>query len=202
MFKKAIITILFGALLAGCSSSAPLKTSSAVNPEINISEYKTFSWISEQPYIPSGTFLADSTRDRIKAKIYNELINKGYVFVYDPMAADFVVSYTIGSRKEINAKSYPTYYQSGWNLGTAYWGGGGVYIPGTYSRGARYTGTTTNIRTYTEGTLAIDVFDVKMAQGAWHGVGLKEITSSDRKNVDPLVREAVTKILKAFPSAS
>jgi len=123
MFKKAFITFLFGALLAGCSSSAPLKTSSAVNPEINISDYKTFSWISAQPYIPSGTFLADSTRDRIKTNIYSELINKGYVFVSDPMAADFVVSYTVGSRKEINAKSYPTYYQSGWNLGPAYWGG-------------------------------------------------------------------------------
>lgn len=199
MFKKAVFTILFGALIAGCSNSAPLKTSSAVNPEIDITNYKTFSWISAQPYIPSGTFLADSSRDRINNYIYNGLLNKGYAFVSDPMEADFVISYTVGSRKEIKTTSYPTYYQSGWNFGPAYWGGGGIYVPGTYSRGTRYTGTSTNIQTYTEGTLAIDVFDVKMAQLAWEGVALKEVTTDDRRNVDPLLKEAVTKILKTFP---
>ena len=202
MFKKTVITILFGALIAGCSSSAPLRTSSDFNPDIDISNYKSFSWIAEKPYIPSGTFLADSNRDRISTHIYNEFRNKGYVFVSDPMAADFVVSYTVGSRKEINAKSFPTYYRSGWNWGASYWGGGGVYVPVTYSSGSRYTGTSTNIRTYTEGTLAIDVFDVKKAQPAWHGVALKEITSSDRQNPRSIIQEAVTKILAKFPPAS
>lgn len=201
MLNKTIITILFGVLIASCSSSTPVRTSSDFNPDIDVSNYKTFSWIAKTPYIPSGTFLADSSRDRIINNLYNELVSKGYVFVSDPMAADFVVSYTVGSRKEINATSYPTYYRSGWNWGHSYWSGGGYFV-GTYSSGSRYTGTNTNIRTYTEGTLAIDVFDVKMAHPAWHGVALKEITSSDRKNPQTIIQKAVTIILANFPSAS
>lgn len=200
MFKKIIFTIFFGVLLAGCSTSVPMRTSSDFNPDIDISHYKTFSWIADQPYIRSGTFLADSSREKINNNIYNVLLKKGYVFVSNPEEADFVVSYTVGSRKEISAKSYPTYYRSGWTWGQTYWGGGGYFVTGTYSPGVKYTGTDINVRTYTQGQLAIDIFDVKAHQPAWHGVGLKEITTKDRKDPRAIIQTAVRGILESFPS--
>lgn len=208
MSYKILVTFIIGAFFVGCSSTPEMKTSSDFNPDIDTSTYKTFSWISEQPFIRGSTFVADSSREKIQNNIYSGLVAKGYVFVADPMKADFVISYTVGSRSDIKASSYPTYYRSGWTWGQAYWGGGyfvtGSYSVGveTYSSGTRYSGTNIKVKTYTEGQLAIDVFDVKMAQPAWHGVALTEITTKIRKDPGATIQTAVTQILSSFPSKS
>jgi len=125
MLKIKIFTIVLGLFLVGCSSSPPLRLGTDSNPNVDISSYKTFSWIADRAYIRTNSFLADSSRDRIQANIRNDLTGKEYIFVSDPLEADFVVSFTVGSRKEISATSYPTYYRSGWTWGAAYWGGRG-----------------------------------------------------------------------------
>ncbi|MEE8294939.1 MAG: DUF4136 domain-containing protein [Sphingomonadales bacterium] len=199
MSKTKIITLVFGALLMGCSTSAPVRIGTDYNPEVDIASYQTFSWIADRAYIRTKTFLADSSRDRIQANIRNELTAKGYTFVSDPQEADFVVSFTVGSRKEISATSYPTYYRSGWTWGASYWGGGGVYAVGTYQPGTRYTGTNVTVKEYVEGQLAIDIFDVKAHEPAWHGTILSEITIKDRRNPRPLIDKAVATIMAEFP---
>ncbi len=73
-------------------------------------------------------------------------------------------------------------------------------MTGRYSPGLKYTGTSVNVKTYTEGQLAIDIFDVKAHQPAWHGVGLKEITIKDRKDPRAIIQTAIRGILENFPS--
>lgn len=201
MFKTKIFAIILGALLVGCSTPAPVRIGTDFNPEVDISSYQTFSWIADRAYIRTETFLADSSRDLIQANIRNDLTAKGYTFVSDPRKADFVVSFTVGSRKEISATSYPTYYRTGWTWGVAYWGGGGVYAVGTYQPGTRYTGTNVKVKEYVEGQLAIDIFDVEAGQPVWHGTALSEITVKDRRDPKSLIDEAVVKILESFPVA-
>ncbi len=68
--------------------------------------------------------------------------------------ADFVVAYTVGTREKIVSTSYPTTYQGDW----------GWHLYGRY-----YYQTEVEHRTYTEGTLGIDIFDGKSKEPVWHG---------------------------------
>jgi hypothetical protein len=56
-----------------------------------------------------------------------------------------------------------------------------------------------DVRDYSHGRLAIDVFDAKSKQPVWTGVGTKSITGSDQANPEALIQKAVDVILKDFP---
>ena len=117
---------------------------------------------------------------------------KGYRLVSDVDSADFALSFTIGSREEIKVDSYPS-------MSAGY---GGYGYPGRWGTwgGAYYGyGTGTTVRQYTEGMLAIDVFDVEERRPVWHGVASKKISESDRKDAGGTIQAAVDAILGGFP---
>ena len=110
----------------------------------------------------------------------------GYKLVPDADSADFALSFTIGSRDEIKVDSYPSM-------------SAGYGYPGRWG-GAYYGyGTETTVRQYTEGMLAIDVFDVEERRPVWHGVASKTISDSDRKDSGATIQAAVDAILAGFP---
>lgn len=183
------ITLLF--FLAGCSSSGGIKTSYDFNPATDFSAYQTFAWISQQPFMGGDPGVSALTRQRVQNTIRDRLIAMNYQFVSDPMAADFVVSFTIGSRQEIKVDTYPSTWSGGWGRGAGYWGRG--YYGG-------YSGTEVRVREYTEGQLAIDIFDVKTKEPSWHGTATKRITSKEKDDPLPLIQEAVARILAQFPA--
>ena len=55
------------------------------------------------------------------------------------------------------------------------------------------------MREYTEGMLAVDVFDVEERRPVWHGVATKRISESDRDEIEATVKAAVDAILAGFP---
>ncbi|MEO0700253.1 MAG: DUF4136 domain-containing protein, partial [Pseudomonadota bacterium] len=65
----------------------------------------------------------------------------------------------------------------------------------------------TEVSTYTQGTLAIDIFDVERKAPVYHGAGEKTLSKNSRRGggvVNPLemqetIEDAVTKILEDFP---
>ena len=116
---------------------------------------------------------------------------RGYTKVDDPEAADFAVSFTVGSRDKIRVNSYPEPYRP-------YYGGWGCCAPyGAY--GGYGGGTNVDVDQYTEGTLAIDIYDVAEHKPAWHGVATKRITDKMRKNPDETINEIVREILATYP---
>lgn len=119
----------------------------------------------------------------VMAAIQTHLESSGYAFVNDITAADFLVSFTVGSREEIGRDAYPSMSTGPggrWGWGTAYYGG---------DAGSSYT----------QGMLAIDVFDAKEQRPVWHGVTGKKITESDREKMQLVIDEAVASILAEFP---
>ena len=68
--------------------------------------------------------------------------------------------------------------RGGW--ATAYYGGGA---------GAAYT----------QGALAIDVFDAGERQPVWHGVAGKTISDEDREDMTAVINAVVASILADFP---
>lgn len=160
------------------------------DPAQDFSAYKNYSWISDHPMIVGETSRIPNPllETRIMETVEAGMAARGFSKVDDSESADFVLSFTIGSREEIRIDSYPSMYGSysyprgrGW--GGAYYG---------YS-------TETNVRQYQQGMLALDVFDVAEHRPVWHSVATKSITESDRKKLDETVQAAVDAILSGFP---
>jgi hypothetical protein len=76
----------------------------------------------------------------------------------------------------------------------------GPLYPGYYGWWGRpYWGRDVDVRQYREGTLSIDVFDVRTHRPVWHGWAKKELSQSDIDRSDVAIRSAVESVLQMFP---
>lgn len=165
--------------LAACTS---VQVQSDFDVSANFAGYKTFSFISDTPLIAAVTEpISPLLPGRLMTATRSELSRKGYRFTENRGQADFVVSFTLGGRDKIRVDSYPSTYHG------ARWGWGAPYH------------TEVNVRNYTEGTLAIDIFEVSKRSPVWHGWAVKNISAEDRRNPTPVVNELVSLILAEFP---
>ena len=147
--------------------------------------YQTFSWHSENPMRVGKTSSQprSSLQPSIMAAIRSNLESSGYRYVTDASAADFAISFAVGSRE----KTAPTENSSascgqgavgGWS--TAFCGG----LDGT---------------SYVQGVLAIDIFDASERRQVWHGVAGRLIPEEDREDMRELIDSVVAEILSDFP---
>ncbi len=146
-FAIAVMSVVLG----GCASG--FEAIYDHDPTHDFSAYQTFAWISPRPMKIGATSRIPSPllEPRIMAAIDDALTAKGYTKYYAAESADFVLGFTVGSREEIRVDSHPTMA-----------GGYGAYGRPGHWGGAYYGyGTETTIRQYTEGMLAVDIFDVK-----------------------------------------
>ena len=185
-FVAAVIALC----LSGCATG--FKATHDHDASHNFGSYKYYAWISENPMKvgPSTRINNPLVEERIMNAVEANLDAQGYEQVIDRRSADFVLSFTVGSRDEIKVDSYPS--MSG-GIGYAYprhWGWGGMY----YGHG-----TETTVRQYTTGMLAIDVFDVEERRPVWHGVAEKRISESDRDDAVGTITAAVEAVLAGFP---
>ncbi len=177
--------------VASCSTSSGIKTFHDYNPSVDFASYRTWSFMSARPMIVSTTAIVNPLLEgRIMNAIRSEMGGKGFRYVDDPDGADVVVSFTVGSHGQVKIEQYPVSYRMGYSR----------YHRG-YGYGTSY-GTETRVRQYTEGQLAIDIFDVENHTPAFHGSASKRLTSSDRDNPEALISSAVTEALLGFPPDS
>jgi hypothetical protein len=176
--------LLLGTTLAGCVT---IKTGSHHDESQSFVSYQTFAWIADDPLVLGADGqppISALSRKKIVQAIENELGRKGFTHLANADKADFVVSYTVGTRNKIDATSYPSAYRGEW----------GWHIYGRY-----YYQTEVVHRSYTEGTLGIDIFDGDTKQPVWHGWATKTISTSDRQNPSPSIQRAVAGIIEHFP---
>lgn len=194
VYLKKPLILFFLIFFVGCSSTYNTQVDSYKNNEIDTSQYQTFAWLNETKILLETKDVNPIVKLMIDDEIEAAFIAKGYRLTKNAETADFTISYTVGSREQITVSSYPS------NYGSMNWGGG--YYGGYYGRG--FYGSSygyereTRVKTYTEGKLAIDVFDVKAHQPAWHGVGTKKISSSDEKDPQEAVKSIVVQVLSQF----
>ena len=180
------------AFLGGCATG--FEATHDHDPAQDFAAYKTFAWVSEHPMkVGAVTRIPNPLLEsEIMVTVESVLGAKGYKLVPDVDSADFALSFTIGSRDEIKVNSYPTMSAGYGGYGyPSHWGAWGSAYYGHASE--------TSVRQYTEGMLAIDVFDVSQRRPVWHGVASKNISESDRKNSGATVQAAVDAILAGFP---
>ena len=168
--KIGWLGLFLALLLAGCTSTAPVKVNFDQNTDINTAQYQTFTWLTASKIMSMPEALNPVMKARVDRAIENALVKKGYQLIDDKDKADFTVSYSLGSREKIKVSSYPAMYQ------------------GPMRRGGFYGGmaTETHVRQYTEGSLAIDIFDVKSHEPVWHGWATQRIYSKNTKEVSEI----------------
>lgn len=182
------ITVLVVAIvLAGASGCATISARSDYDRAADFSAFRSFAWVTEPPVVVAETDMPISALNlrRIKEAIEGELAAKGFDQVPDRAAADFVVSATVGARDRIDLDVYPDPYRRAWAWHSRFYGNG--------------FGAAVGVDRYTEGTLAIDVFDERSKQAVWHGWAAKRITNADIADASEPIRRAVAAILADFP---
>jgi len=192
--------------LSACASTGSF--SSDFDAQQDFSAYKTFSWAGSNPMTVYGAAPIPAGADTVISQaIQSELEAKGFTYVKDESAADFAIGFTLGTRVEqdVTTTQIPKIYYS--NRGNWRWGR--PYYP---ARGIGYSAVggreVTEVSTYTEGTLAIDIYDTSRKAPVYHGAGKKTLHQSSIRGTstrpNPLeaqqkIREAVAKILEDFP---
>lgn len=168
-------------VLASC---ATMRAGSDYYPAADFSGYRTYVWMAESPLIQSQSsrvqISALSVR-RIREAIERELAARNFARVATREEADFAIAFTVGARDSIRVEDYPPYYQGSWRWGSPY------YWPNV------------DVAMYTEGMLAIDVFNNETREPVWHGWAQKRIVRSDIEEPGPTIDAAVAAILANFP---
>ncbi len=190
-FKKLFSVILIY-IIAGCASTYKAKVSFDKNTNIDTANYKTFAWLLPEKVMSPDEDFNPVMKLRVDEEIEQAFIAKGYQLISEPEKADFTVSYTVGNRDKIKVSSYPATYNARFAWGRGYYGGyyGGMYPTHMHNE--------THVRQYTEGKLAIDVYDVQAHQPAWHGWATKRLSSSEKESPSMVIKDVVSEVVAQF----
>ena len=170
----------------GCSS---MKVTYDYDPGADFSTYRTFDWVAG-PQEPTGDPRIDNqlTDIRIRMTVESQLTLKGYRRVASEKP-DFYVSYYASLKDLLNMSSISHY--AGFGVGERPGYGGG------WPAGSR---TVTDVQSYKEGTLILDVVDGGTDRLVWRGIAQAEVDPSrDPKERQERIRKAVRDMLTHFP---
>jgi len=146
---------------------------------VDFSGYSTFAWLEREGSVEAQ--LPDHLRIRLRRVTEEVLAEKGIDPSPAPPQTDLLLTYFYGATDElqINHVSYASY--SPWGYG--YWPG--------FNYGY------TEVRSYKQGTLVLDIVDARTHQLVWMGILEKEVSS-----VNPpgkRIQKTIRKLLKNFP---
>lgn len=164
-------------ILLGCATS-DVRMATRCNQDVDFKRYSSFAWVGAPDAQRYSTFISAASLEKLEAAIVEELQRKGYTLA-DRADADMLVSYRVDTRDRPDYRTYPT-------EGLGCWGRREPYAdePG---------------RTYTEGTLVIELVDRVTNAIVWEGWLTREITGEDRSDPGSMAYRSVATLLADFP---
>jgi Domain of unknown function (DUF4136) len=170
--------------LAACASSPIVYND--YDPAAQFGNYRTYSWSEKAEQAPP--LVARRIVDAVDA----QLRTKGWTSV--PSGGDVVLAAHVASRQEYDLDTfYSDPFWGGWGWYGGGWGGWGHHGWGV---GAGWD--TTRVRSYTVGTLVLDMFDAKTQQAIWRGTAEGSVPR-DPKKLTEKIHVGVTKMFADFP---
>lgn len=170
--KLIPVFLLF--VLASCSS---VRVNSDYDKNVDFSQFKTYA------YQKSGidkVEISDLDKKRILKSIDEQMSLKGFTKSETP---DLLVNIFTKERQQVDVNRFNTGFGYGYGFG---------WNPFFYGS------TSTNVNSYSEGTLFIDLIDAKKKELIWQGEGEGTLTKDTNKK-DEVIKEFVTKILAQYP---
>jgi len=171
---KASLLLACTLALAGCASTPDVQTDH--DPSANFSSFHTYYWAKEPE--TANPLAKQRLIDGIDARMRAEGLLPA-----PPDSADLAIVANVASQQQ---QSLDTFYTGGGMYG---WGWGGM------------GSATTTVRTYTVGTLVLDMFDAKTKKAVWRGVASGTVPESQEK-LAAAVNAGLDKMFADFPPGS
>ena len=173
-----------GLLLSGCAA----KPTTEFDSSYDFSPPKSFAWISKNPLKVDEDSLPPNPRDEalLMDATASTLTTKGYTLVDDVNQADIAVAFRIGLREAMVLVNYDDFSATAEQIdlyGNTAGSGTGEAV----------------FATYTDGQLAIDMFDVGTKRLIWRNAHSTPTPQSARKDPHAIVTTEVETILAEFP---
>ena len=176
-WKLMILSTLLG---VGCSSQ---KVDFDYARDADFSKFSTYAWHEDDTSLRDENMLA---HERVITSVDGQLSSKGFRKV--DANPDVYVTYR--SEDEENMTLSTT--DMGYNYGPG-WGWGGYY-----GGGIGMGTSTTQVRTYTVGTLVVDIWDASEKALVWRGIASDTVSDNPQKNAQK-IQSAVTKMFDSYP---
>ncbi len=193
---RTALSLLVVLSMSACA--AQLKSSVDVADHAEFGELKTYAWITDQPFFASNAaspeVINPLNEQRIRTAVEQQLQNKGYRQVSIDQA-DFVVAFSLGARDRVRVQQY--YNDFGYNYYGYHHGFSRFGRFGRFGRGFGGFGSSVSVRTFTEGTLVVDIFENAEKEAIWHGSASKRLSRDN--GTRELIDEAITALLAEFP---
>jgi len=166
-------------LVALAAGYAWAKVNFDYDQSVDFSGYSTYAWLERDNSVESR--LPEHLLIRLQRVTEEVLAEKGFDPAPAPPQTDLLLTFYYGDQDElqINHVSYGPY--SPWGYG--YWPG--------FNYGY------TEVRSYKQGTLVLDIVDARTHKLVWMGILEKEVRSSDPPG--KRMQKSITKLLKNFP---
>lgn len=165
-------------LALGCSS---ISVSTDYDQNVDFSRYRSWAFApeAESPKPDLDDSVSALALARIRVVLEQELTVRGY-HLAEPGAASFLVTYGAVVRKKFDTRPRTT------TVGTAF--GSSTMVTGS------------DVYTYEEGTLVVDILDARSRKMVWAGTarGAVDQDASPAER-EERIRDAVRKILDRFP---
>lgn len=174
--KSLLFISIMAITVVGCSPQIRVFTDH--DPEYDLSAYSTFDWgLKANVEEGKNPLLYNELNDkRIKLAVQEHLAAHGYRLTCD--GPDLLLHYHIVLDDQSVVTTEPLGYRYG-----AYW-----------------TRMQTNVYSYREGTLILDLMDTKTNHLVWRGWAVTAIDHVNPEKVEPFIQTAVERIFKKFPA--
>jgi hypothetical protein len=163
-------------LLAGCATS---NVTTDYNPEYDFRLLRTFSMLPSEQTLETQAIVSKLNLERIQVAIEQELSQR-YQPVENLADAHFLVRYHVIVKDKVDVRTYDSFYG-----------------------GRRYYGASVqsvDVKSYTQGTLVVDILDAKTKDHIWRGSTHSRVTAKLKPEEKMVrLREAVAEVLKEFP---
>ena len=174
---RILTACLLTVALAACST---LSVYTDYNPTAQFASYRTYSWRTTPDQVSPlmSQRIVDAVNAQLRAKGWTEVATDG----------DIALAANVATHQEYDMNHfYGGPYWGGWGWGPG-WGGYGGY-------------SSSRVRSYTVGTLAVDMFDNRTRQAIWRGTAENTIRKDPIKATADM-QAAVAEMFVGFPPGS
>ena len=176
MKKKALFVLLAGFVAVGCSSRS---VNFDYDRGADFSSFETYAWHEGDQSIKEEDPLG---HQRIMDAVDQQMSAKGLRKAGS--SPDVYVTYVGEDDEQVRMDTTHMGYDYGADW---YWGGG-------MGMGS----STTQVRTYTQGSLIVDIWDAKKKQLVWRGIGSDTVSGNPESNAKK-IDKVVADMFKRYP---
>jgi len=179
--RAATAVALATVLLAACASAPDIKTD--YNRSVNFDAYRSFGFVKNPGTDRQG--YESLTTQYLKGAVQREMTSRGYQ--YDAQSPDLLVNFNARMQEKVQVTPAPPPMMG-------YYG----YRGGLYAPWPGY-GFSSDVYTYTEGTLNIDLVDRKAMKLVWEGVAVGSVDTRNQSDIQQRIEKVVSQIFARYP---